>query len=121
MLTAALAFSCLAVFATVGVTHAVMLEPALLAAVKTGKAIGAFERSLRVKKNALDDYIAGDVNALVPAEKKALQVFFVAGCVQCHWGPRMTDDVNDLGGHGPRALLRVAGHQPGHADARRIR
>lgn len=57
-----------------------------------GKAIAAFERTLRVKPNAIDRYVAGDANALTPAQKKALPVFFKTGCAQCHWGPRLTDD-----------------------------
>ncbi len=60
--------------------------------VNVGKAIAAFERSLRVKPNKLDAYIAGDLNVLSPAEKTGLAVFFGTGCVQCHWGPRLTDD-----------------------------
>jgi cytochrome c peroxidase len=60
--------------------------------VNVGKAIAAFERSLRVQPNALDRYVAGDTNALDAAQKRALGNFFTAGCAQCHWGPRLTDD-----------------------------
>lgn len=60
--------------------------------VNVGKAIAAFERSLRVKPNRLDAYIAGDLNALSAAEKTGLRTFFGTGCAQCHWGPRLTDD-----------------------------
>jgi cytochrome c peroxidase len=60
--------------------------------VNVGKAIAAFERTLRVKPNALDAYAAGDVGALTAAQKVALLQFFKVGCAQCHWGPRLTDD-----------------------------
>ena len=60
--------------------------------VNVGKAIAAFERTLRVKPNKLDAYIGGDMNALSAAEKGGLAGFFSAGCAQCHWGPRLTDD-----------------------------
>lgn len=60
--------------------------------VNAGKAIAAFERTLRVKPNALDRYGAGDLTALTAAEKKGLEAFFKTGCAQCHWGPRLTDD-----------------------------
>ncbi|MFO0667455.1 MAG: cytochrome c peroxidase [Polyangiaceae bacterium] len=60
--------------------------------VNVGKAIAAYERTLRVKPNKLDAYIGGDLNALSTAEKGGLAGFFGAGCVQCHWGPRLTDD-----------------------------
>jgi cytochrome c peroxidase len=60
--------------------------------VKVGKAIAAFERAIRVKPNALDRYADGELEALTPAQKDALLQFFVNGCAQCHWGPRLTDD-----------------------------
>jgi cytochrome c peroxidase len=57
-----------------------------------GKAIAAFERTLRAAPNALDRYLAGDGNALTDAQKQSLHHFFEGGCAQCHWGPRLTDD-----------------------------
>lgn len=60
--------------------------------VNVGKAIAAFERTLRVEPNALDAYIGGDLTALTKPQKNALVQFFKVGCVQCHWGPRLTDD-----------------------------
>lgn len=60
--------------------------------VNVGKAIAAFERTLRVQPNALDAYAGGDVSALTSAEKQSLFQFFKVGCAQCHWGPRLTDD-----------------------------
>ncbi len=56
------------------------------------KSIQAFERTLRVEPNALDAYIGGNLAALTPDQKTGLEAFFVNGCVQCHWGPRLTDD-----------------------------
>lgn len=60
--------------------------------VNVGKAIAAYERSIRVKENRLDRYLAGDYGALSMEEKYGLQLFSSTGCVQCHWGPRMTND-----------------------------
>lgn len=60
--------------------------------VNVAKAIAAFERSLRVKPNALDRYIDGDLAALTAEQKHGLSLFLKNGCVQCHWGPRLTDD-----------------------------
>lgn len=60
--------------------------------VNVGKAIAAFERSLRVAPNALDAYAGGDLAALTKPQKESLQAFFKVGCAQCHWGPRLTDD-----------------------------
>lgn len=66
--------------------------------VNAGKAIAAFERTIRVKPNALDRYAGGDKTALTAAQKKALEQFFTVGCAQCHWGPRFTDDAfHDVG------------------------
>lgn len=60
--------------------------------VDAGKAIAAFERTLRVAPNALDAYVSGDLGALTNAQKQGLSVFMGVGCMQCHWGPRLTDD-----------------------------
>lgn len=77
--------------------------------VNAGKVIAAFERTLRVKPNALDRYAAGDNAALAPAQKSALKTFFVAGCPQCHWGPRLTNDAF-------HALRFPTGRQDGTGD-----
>lgn len=60
--------------------------------VDAGKAIAAYERSFRVKANRLDQYLAGDFEALGSDEKFGLRMFAQTGCLQCHWGPRLTDD-----------------------------
>lgn len=60
--------------------------------VNVGKAIAAFERSLRVAPNKLDAYAGGDLGALTQPQKEALQAYFKVGCAQCHYGPRLTDD-----------------------------
>lgn len=57
-----------------------------------GKALAAYERSLRPLPNALDRYAAGDTSSLTDEQKAGLQAFFSAGCVQCHYGPRLSDD-----------------------------
>jgi len=57
-----------------------------------GKAIAAYERTLRAKPNLLDAYVAGDGNALSDAQKQSLHTYFLIGCAQCHYGPRLTDD-----------------------------
>jgi cytochrome c peroxidase len=57
-----------------------------------GKALAAFEHSLRPAPNGLDRYAQGHLDALTGAEKDGLLAFFQAGCAQCHWGPRLTDD-----------------------------
>jgi len=60
--------------------------------VNVGKSLEAFERTFRGAGSQLDSYIAGDATALTDAEKDGLLAFLQSGCVQCHWGPRMTDD-----------------------------
>ncbi len=60
--------------------------------VNVGKSIAAFERTLRVRPNRLDAFIGGDPSALTEVEKQGLFDFFVAGCAQCHFGPRLTND-----------------------------
>ncbi|MBX3207436.1 MAG: hypothetical protein KF764_20480 [Labilithrix sp.] len=80
--------------------------------VNVGKAIAAFERAMRVKPNALDRYAGGDVGALTEAEKHALGLFLRNGCVQCHWGPRLTNDAF-------HSLRFPTGRQDGKADTGR--
>ena len=60
--------------------------------VAAGKAIAAYERTFRVQPNALDAYSRGESGALSAAEKQGLALFARVGCMQCHWGPRLTDD-----------------------------
>lgn len=60
--------------------------------VNVGKAIAAFERTIRLKPNAFDRYVGGDTIALAGSQRRALGQFFKVGCTQCHWGPRLTDD-----------------------------
>ncbi len=60
--------------------------------VNTAKAIAAYERTFRVQPTRFDAYIAGDFGALTSIEKLGLSFFITNGCMQCHWGPRLTDD-----------------------------
>lgn len=60
--------------------------------VGVGKAIAAFERTLRVEDSPLDRYARGDTAALDGVQKLGLRAFLGAGCAQCHFGPRLTDD-----------------------------
>ncbi len=81
--------------------------------VNAGKAIAAYERTLSVKENALDRYARGETFALTAPERKGLKAFFHAGCVQCHAGPRLTDDAF-------HTLRFPTGKQDGSADKGRI-
>lgn len=77
--------------------------------VNVGKAIAAFERTLRVMPNDLDRYAGGDLTAIQGTQRTALQEFFKGGCIQCHWGPRLTDDAF-------HAIRFPTGRQDGAAD-----
>jgi cytochrome c peroxidase len=67
-------------------------ESATRVLVNAGKAIAAYERTFRAQPNALDAYLGGERGALDPLEKLGLSLFARMGCMQCHWGPRLTDD-----------------------------
>ncbi|MFO0651842.1 MAG: cytochrome c peroxidase [Polyangiales bacterium] len=60
--------------------------------VNLGKAIAAYERTLRFPTTAFDRYVAGDMNALTESQRDGLHHFFVNGCIQCHHGPTLSDD-----------------------------
>lgn len=57
-----------------------------------GKAVAAFERSLRTTPLGLDIYLAGERRGLRDEQKDGLLAFVESGCPQCHYGPRLTDD-----------------------------
>jgi cytochrome c peroxidase len=59
--------------------------------VNVGKAIEAYERTQYAESDPLQDYILGDFAALDSHAKGALKDWFVAGCIQCHWGPLLSD------------------------------
>lgn len=50
------------------------------------KAIAAFERRL-LTPGKLDAFMAGDLEALSPAEQQGLDTFIKTGCITCHVGP----------------------------------
>ena len=81
--------------------------------VNVGKSIAAFERTIRAQPNALDAYAAGDLTALTKPQKDALFSYFSAGCAQCHYGPRLTDDAF-------HAVRFPTGRQDAAADRGRI-
>ncbi|MBL8608566.1 MAG: cytochrome-c peroxidase [Myxococcales bacterium] len=83
-------------------------EAVTRAFVDVGKAIAAYERTFRVAENRFDRYARGDAGALTPLEKQGLLTFMHVGCMQCHWGPRLTDDAFHV--------TRMASGHPGAAD-----
>ena len=87
-----------------------------------GKAIAAYEKTVRFGDSKLDRYIEGllanDGRAeqlLTPSEKRGLRIFIGAGrCVTCHNGPLLTDQHfhnTGIAPHGPmpQALGRRTG------------
>lgn len=81
--------------------------------VNVGKAVAAYERTLRMGENRLDRYARGDSTALTEPERKGLKNYIHAGCAQCHAGPRLTDDAYHV-------LRFPTGRQDGVADRGRI-
>lgn len=57
-----------------------------------GKAIAAFERTLRLGDSPFDRYARGDASALSAEARDGLRAYFVDGCAQCHYGPTLSDD-----------------------------
>ncbi len=78
-----------------------------------GKAIAAFERSLRVLPGPLDRYAAGELDALDDEAKDGLAAFLEAGCAQCHFGPRLANDAF-------HNLRFATGRRDGAADLGRL-
>jgi cytochrome c peroxidase len=62
-------------------------------AVNTGKALGAYLRKLSCGAGRFDAWLDGDDAALSDAEKRGAILFVEEGrCIDCHTGPRLTDD-----------------------------
>lgn len=106
-------------------------EAVTRAFVNVGKALAAFERTFAYPTMRLDRYARGDLAALDAKEKAGLAVFFAAGCAQCHFGPRLTNDAfhvtrtknaapGDAGRFGGLGLLAAgeAGTSSRFSDAR---
>jgi cytochrome c peroxidase len=88
-------------------------EDVTRAFVNVGKAVAAYERTLRVTEGRLDRYARGDSTALTEPERKGLKNYIHAGCAQCHAGPRLADDAYHV-------LRFPTGRQDGAADRGRI-
>jgi len=60
---------------------------------RIGQAIASYERTLVFEDSPLDQYMAGDQEALGEAEKRGLALFMGKGnCITCHNGPNLTDN-----------------------------
>jgi cytochrome c peroxidase len=56
-------------------------------------ALGSYERTLVFDGSPLDRYMDGEQDALKPAQKRGLALFFgKANCLQCHHGANLTDN-----------------------------
>ncbi len=60
-------------------------------ATNLAKAIAAFERTLVPTNSSFDRYMAGDDDALTPAQIRGLHGFIYQGCARCHSGPLFSD------------------------------
>jgi cytochrome c peroxidase len=57
------------------------------------RALASFVRSILSGDSRFDRFVAGERNALTPAERRGLQVFRGRGnCTACHVGPNFTDE-----------------------------
>ncbi|MFN9808498.1 MAG: cytochrome-c peroxidase [Deltaproteobacteria bacterium] len=56
-----------------------------------GKAIEAYERTVRPEAGRFEAYVAGDLEALRVEERDGLRAFVAVGCAQCHWGPLLSN------------------------------
>lgn len=56
------------------------------------RAVAQFVRSLQGDDSPYDRFVAGDADALDPAQKRGLELFHgEAGCAECHSGPMLSD------------------------------
>ena len=63
-----------------------------ISAQRVAQALAAYERTIISSDTPFDRHLRGDQEALAPAAKRGLQLFYGdAGCVKCHQGPELTD------------------------------
>lgn len=55
------------------------------------QAISAFERTLITPNSPFDRYLRGEPSAISDEQRRGLEVFQQAGCIQCHGGPMFSD------------------------------
>ncbi len=67
--------------------------------VQVGKALAAYERRLLTGPSPFDEWLAGRDAALSAEAEAGLELFVgEAGCLRCHFGPRLTDgEFHNLG------------------------
>ena len=106
------------------------------------RATAAFLRTTVTRNTPWDRFLAGDNNALTPAQRRGARLFFTpaaggaggAGCYACHSGPMLNKQVNDpdvagigqfveenfynlgLSDHPLQALNRAGRNDPGFRD-----
>jgi cytochrome c peroxidase len=56
-----------------------------------GKALEAYMRKVAIGPGSLEQYLAGDQDALSPAARAGLSSFVKRGCIECHAGPALSD------------------------------
>jgi cytochrome c peroxidase len=84
-----------------------------LVVANAGKALDAYQRKLAAGRAPLDRFLAGEVDALLPAQRRGLVTFLRAGCAGCHSGPLLSDET-----YGNIGLPTLPGQTPdrGRAD-----
>ena len=58
-------------------------------------ALATFQRTLITQPTRFDSFLAGDESALTNAEITGLNKFINSGCVDCHSGPMLADNLID--------------------------
>jgi cytochrome c peroxidase len=56
-----------------------------------GRALASFQRTLVAVNTPFDRFMRGDVTAMTPAQRRGLDAFTDAGCVNCHRGAMLSD------------------------------
>ena len=71
-------------FARIGITDITIEE--------IGRALAAFERTLRTGPALYDSWLAGDRSVFDESQERGRMIFFTRGqCATCHFGPNFTD------------------------------
>lgn len=56
-----------------------------------GRALASFQRTLVAANSPFDRHMRGDTAALTPAQRRGLDAFVDAGCINCHRGAMFSD------------------------------
>ena len=74
---------------------AAFADPEPISEENIASALATYQRTLITKRTRFDEFLEGDESVLTDAEVRGLNKFINGGCVDCHSGPMLADNLID--------------------------